>query len=1279
MTRVNDKNDKKNGGGKGQSKLHGKSSSSSSSQKKKGVSHKMLVDSSDEEEDDSEYLPSPTEEETTVYETEEDDGEDDGEDEGSEEEEEESEDTEVLVDKFIHGKKKALAAAAAAASKKGDKGDKKSSKSSSVARKEKGKEHNGKEYEKSKGKGHGKEKEKYVKNKKIVSKKSNKKYQEESEEEESEEESEEDSEEDSEEEDSEEESESETESEVLVKSSSKRDKKAASSSGGGILVMNLMDMLENAAMEDDEEYMDDEFAEEYETDEDDEVNTDDEKTFMKETYVDLPNIPIVGDEKRKRGGESGGRRLIESTSEEEENRIRAEEEELAKKLSKCLPASQLKNGNKPLSKKEKEELVAAAEKANKKGKEKMKKEKAVENPETKDKDERDKVMKKYQTLDDMRKFMMERLAKDPDNKILKNALQDIKENIHKLVKKARSENARKFHEMVSEKIYSTGKINDLDYFKKKLSNKEQLRAMSDLKEINEHIYMDKPFRMAILEMDISYKHKAIALSRLDTMKQMEMSSESGGFTKMKEWLETFMRIPFGRYRDLPVKISDGHDKCYEFMCRAKQTLDECTYGLNDAKMQIMQVLGNWISNPNSMGTAIAIRGPPGSGKCLVKDTPVLMYDGSVKMVQDIQVGELLMGDDSTPRTVLALGSGKDDLYDIVPKKGDTYGVNSEHILCLKPSGLHRLKDLSVGGEDSEDSPNSPITRSSNKFKVEYFNKTTYKLQSKRFTDRKEAEKFLEEKAIENDIVDIPVKTLLGLSNYIQSHLKGYSVGAEFASKPVPFDPYIFGVWLGDGASEGSRITNQDTKVLYHLRNRLRDYHLILSHLGEYQYSISYDLHRKDRDTRNNKNQFLQFLKDYSLIKNKHIPDVFKINDRKVQLEILAGLIDTDGYYCPLDKSYEITQKNKKLSDDILFIARSLGFTAYQKECKKSCLYKGEKKEGVYHRIIISGHGLDEVPVKIDRKKAEKRLQKKNTSVTGIKIVAKGHGDYYGFELDGNHRYLLGSFTVTHNTTLVRDGISKILGREFAFITLGGATDSAFLDGFSYTYEGAKWGKIVQILLDSKSMNPVIYFDELDKISTTERGQEISGILTHLTDTSQNNQFHDKYFSEIDFDLSRCLFIFSYNEEALVNPILKDRMYVVETKGYSNKEKVIIAQKYLLPKILEQVFFRPDEVMIPDETIQYMLEKTDLITKEEGVRNLKRALEIIVKKLNLLRLMTTAPSSEAETQPNAKKGVQLFGEEFNFEVKFPMTVTREHVDSLIKKADVRPKAWDSMYV
>jgi ATP-dependent Lon protease len=155
---------------------------------------------------------------------------------------------------------------------------------------------------------------------------------------------------------------------------------------------------------------------------------------------------------------------------------------------------------------------------------------------------------------------------------------------------------------------------------------------------------------------------------------------------------------------------------------------------------------------------------------------------------------------------------------------------------------------------------------------------------------------------------------------------------------------------------------------------------------------------------------------------------------------------------------------------------------------------------------------------------------------------------------------------------------------------------------------------------------------------------------------------------------------------LVNPILKDRMYIVETKGYSNKDKVIIAQKYMLPKILEQVFFRPDEVIIPDDVIHYMLERPDLIVKEEGVRNLKRALEIIVKKLNLLRLMTTTPppsvvDGSAATSASAKttSGVQLFGEEFKFEIKFPMTVTKEHVDSIIKKKDTPARAWDSMFV
>jgi ATP-dependent Lon protease len=252
---------------------------------------------------------------------------------------------------------------------------------------------------------------------------------------------------------------------------------------------------------------------------------------------------------------------------------------------------------------------------------------------------------------------------------------------------------------------------------------------------------------------------------------------------------------------------------------------------------------------------------------------------------------------------------------------------------------------------------------------------------------------------------------------------------------------------------------------------------------------------------------------------------------------------------------------------------------------------------------------------------------------------------------------------TGKTSLVKEGISKILNRPFAFIALGGATDSSFLEGHGYTYEGSTWGKIVQILIDSKCMNPVIYFDELDKISDTPRGEEIAGILTHLTDTTQNSQFHDKYFAEINFDLSKCLFIFSYNDENKVNSILKDRMYRIKTKGYISKEKTIIANNYLIPKIQEQVRFTSSEIEIPNDVIGHMIDTH--CNKEDGVRNLKRCLEIIYTKLNLYRLM--------------KPGSNLFEGEMSLKVEFPFKVTKEIVDKLIKKESDGLETWRNMFV
>jgi len=201
------------------------------------------------------------------------------------------------------------------------------------------------------------------------------------------------------------------------------------------------------------------------------------------------------------------------------------------------------------------------------------------------------------------------------------------------------------------------------------------------------------------------------------------------------------------------------------------------------------------------------------------------------------------------------------------------------------------------------------------------------------------------------------------------------------------------------------------------------------------------------------------------------------------------------------------------------------------------------------------------------------------------------------------------------TSLVRNGISKALGRPFHMIALGGATDSTFLEGHSYTYEGSNWGRIANIVMDSQVMNPVIFFDELDKVSATKQGEEIIGVLTHLTDQTQNTCFNDKYFSGIDLDLSKCLFVFSYNDESLINPILRDRLIKINLKGFSIDEKVLIAKEYLIKELSQNIGISEQEFSLDDEIIKEIIQKH---TKEEGVRELRRCIETILLKLNMAK-------------------------------------------------------------
>ena len=388
----------------------------------------------------------------------------------------------------------------------------------------------------------------------------------------------------------------------------------------------------------------------------------------------------------------------------------------------------------------------------------------------------------------------------------------------------------------------------------------------------------------------------------------------------------------------------------------------------------------------------------GVGKCHKKDTQILMYDGSIKNVQDIKEGEYLMGDDSNPRKVLSLARGKDMMYDIIPTKGDKYTVNKEHILCLKVSGFpqfsHSLLNNNYNIQWVED----------NKYHSKTF---TYNTKNK--NEKEEiAKEFL--KSIKGEqILEISVKDYLNLSNTKKANLKGYRSGVKFDYKQVPFDPYIIGYWLGDGTSRSSCITTQDSAVLHYIREKSPNLNLYLSRLqSKYSYNIC-------GNGKVGGNIFLTTLKTLDLLNNKHIPDIYKCNDRKIRLQILAGILDADGHY--IHNSFELSQsiKHERLIDDIVYLARSLGFACYKNKKKTSWTHKDIKKTGEAWRICISGKGIEEIPTVIPRKKAVERKQIKDVLVTGITVEPVGIDEYYGFTLDGNCRYLMGDFTVTHNT------------------------------------------------------------------------------------------------------------------------------------------------------------------------------------------------------------------------------------------------------------------------
>ena len=366
------------------------------------------------------------------------------------------------------------------------------------------------------------------------------------------------------------------------------------------------------------------------------------------------------------------------------------------------------------------------------------------------------------------------------------------------------------------------------------------------------------------------------------------------------------------------------------------------------------------------------------GKCLGKGTKVMMYDGTFKNVEDIKVGEQLMGIDSTPRNVLNTVVGSEQMYWIKQSNADDYRVNESHILSLKKITQPTYKSSIVNGKRVVD-------------------------RSQKLSERKE------------EIVNINVKDLIDnyTENSIYKRFKGYRPDAlnfdHIKTEPLGIEPYMLGLWLGDGTSAKPEITNIDTEIIKYIYD--------FAETNNCKVTINSQENKTDRfnivTDRGQDNPFLIKLKNYNLINNKHIPFDYKYSKLNERLELLAGLIDSDGSLNN-NTRYDIIQKNKELAENIMFVAKSCGLHCTM--TTKKCSIKSTGFEGNYYRLQINGN-INTIPVKVKRKQQKEIKTNRVTTYSSIKVEKDIVDNFYGFEIDGDSLFLLGDFTVTHNTSL----------------------------------------------------------------------------------------------------------------------------------------------------------------------------------------------------------------------------------------------------------------------
>lgn len=446
-----------------------------------------------------------------------------------------------------------------------------------------------------------------------------------------------------------------------------------------------------------------------------------------------------------------------------------------------------------------------------------------------------------------------------------------------------------------------------------------------------------------------------------------------------------------------------------------------------------------INSSNPQGRLTIINGEPG---CHRKGQPILMYDGTVKAVEDIKIGDQLMGPDSKPRNVLQLRRNKEEMIKIIPNKGDSWVVNKNHVLTLQ-----------------------------------------CRTSQQQWTT-----------------VDVDILTYMQWSKQKQHHAKLMRTSVEFPNQDdLNIHPYLLGYLLGDGSLTQSTptITNLPSELHDDINDQIKLFDLCIKERQYGNKCPTYSLKRIQHQRWPNPLSLeLHNLNLKVACENKFIPQMYKTASRANRLEILAGILDADGS-CDNQKGFDITLKSEQLIDDICFVSRSLGLAAYKKECFKSSQNHTINK---YYRCYISGN-VEIIPTKLQHKKCLPRKQIKSVLRTGFQLIETNTVEnYYGFTLDEDGRYLLGDFTVTHNTGkthLIKGIIPKI---KDAIVILLPTRLIAEVDGPALVSLLAEWKCDYGYASDVENPAIVLILEDADDCLTTRNEANMSVVSSMLNHT-----------------------------------------------------------------------------------------------------------------------------------------------------------------------------------